>query len=90
MKLTRIKLWGRFRLEDGREVNIHRGSRVGRGTDVYFYTESMRREYLRLCGREVDENGKSYTVMPEPEEPIDKSQLTGLAKAIDFVYGEDN
>lgn len=25
MKLTRIKLWGRFRLEDGREVNIHRG-----------------------------------------------------------------
>ena len=37
MKLTRIKPWGRFRLEDGREVNIHRGSRVGRGTDVYFY-----------------------------------------------------
>lgn len=54
------------------------------------YTESMRREYLRLCGREVDENGKSYTAMPEPEEPIDKSQLTGLAKALDFVYGEDN
>jgi hypothetical protein len=43
MKLTRIKPWGRFRLEDGREVNIHRGSRVGRGTDVYFYLNRMKR-----------------------------------------------
>ena len=43
MKLTRIKRWGRFRLEDGREVNVHRGSRVGRGTDVYFYLHRMNR-----------------------------------------------
>ena len=53
------------------------------------FTEKMRQDYLRLCGREIDENGKSYTPMPEPAEQIDKSELTGLAKAIDFVYGED-
>ena len=54
------------------------------------FTESMKQEYLRLCGREIDENGKSYTPIQAPEETIDKSQLTGIAKAIDFVYGEDN
>lgn len=53
------------------------------------YTESMRREYLRLCGREIDENGKSYTPMPESSEPIDKSQLTGLLAAIEFVHGDN-
>jgi len=37
MKLTKIINWGRFRMADGREVNVKRGRRLGRGTDVYFY-----------------------------------------------------
>lgn len=37
MKLTRIRLMGRYRLVDGREVNIHKGVQVGRGCDVYFF-----------------------------------------------------
>lgn len=45
-------------------------------------------EYLRSIGRDRDENGKTYTIMPEPKEPIDKSKLTGIAAALDFVYGD--
>lgn len=46
MKLTNIKLWDRIRLSDGREVNIHRGCRVGRSTEVYFYLHRMRRVFV--------------------------------------------
>jgi hypothetical protein len=46
MKLTNIINWGRFRMADGREVNVKRGRRLGRGTDVYFYLSSMQRVLL--------------------------------------------
>lgn len=46
MKLTNIINYGRFRLADGREVNVKRGRRVGRGTDVYFYLARMQRVLL--------------------------------------------
>jgi hypothetical protein len=46
MKLTNIINWGRFRLADGREVNVKRGRRLGRGTDVYFYLSRMQRVFL--------------------------------------------
>ena len=46
MKLTNIINWGRFRMADGREVNVKRGRRLGRGTDVYFYLNSMQRVLL--------------------------------------------
>jgi hypothetical protein len=46
MKLTKIINWGRFRMADGREVNVKRGRRLGRGTDVYFYLNSMQRVLL--------------------------------------------
>jgi len=55
------------------------------------FTEKMKQDYLRLCGREIDENGKSYTplTLPDDVQPVDKSKLTGIATALDFVYGED-
>ena len=46
MKLTNIKNWGRYRLPDGREVNVKRGRRLSRGVDVYFYLNRMSRVFI--------------------------------------------
>jgi hypothetical protein len=46
MTLTRIRILGRFRLTDGREVNVHKGIRKERGTDVYFFLYRQQRQLL--------------------------------------------
>jgi hypothetical protein len=46
MKLCRIRLIGRFVLADGKEVNVHKGVRRDRGTDVYFYLYRQARQLL--------------------------------------------
>jgi hypothetical protein len=57
-------------------------------TNEDFEGELKRRAHIRSLGFEFDENGKRYMPLPEPLEPIDKSQLIGLAAALDFVYGD--
>lgn len=50
MKLTRIRAVGRFHNRvTGQTVNIRKGTRVGRGTDIYFFLHRGVRQY-------VDEN----------------------------------
>lgn len=46
MKLRNLRRRGRFKLPDGREVNIHVGQRVGRSESVYFYLYRQSRVYV--------------------------------------------
>lgn len=44
MKLTNLRMLGRFQhKETKQQVNLHKGQRVGRGTDVHFYLRSGKR-----------------------------------------------
>ena len=47
MKLTGIRKIGRFINKDtGAEYNVHKGRRVGRSTDHYFYYHRSRRVFI--------------------------------------------
>lgn len=61
MKLTAIKLLGRFRhIGDGRCANIRRGRNAARGTEHYFYL--YRRKHIPISDREFFHEWK-----PSPE-----------------------
>ncbi len=62
MKLTRIRLIGRFtNPETGRKVNVHKGNRKGYGTDHLFYLYRQKRVFIN----DADFYGKWQRRVPE-------------------------
>lgn len=49
MRLRRVYLYGRYRLPDGKEVNVHKGVNE-RGHDVVFYLYRGKRVLLSWAG----------------------------------------
>jgi len=46
-KLSNLRIIGRYRNpETGNPVNIHKGTKVGYGTDILFYLQYRKRIYL--------------------------------------------
>ena len=52
--------------------------------------ESSRIKWLQPMGRDVDENGKSYTIFPSSFEIDESKPLIGMAAAMDFIYRKGN
>ena len=46
MRLTNCRLLGRYTRPDGNAVNVHKGVRVGRGTDILYYLHRNKRKVI--------------------------------------------